>query len=224
MARHSPKRLKSLIIRRSQMCTYTGIYTHDGAPLAAKIRVCFPLRRDEPRELRRRQRFRQMRRPGEPTGLRVACEIVSRRAGIILGRSRVIVSVGSSFRFERPERPYLLIPGGSTVSPELLPYSHPSAEVASLCWLSRLGMRISGPFLTSAASAFREFAMTRQFQYSRRLIGLQNSLGTTMHRRRTCKNRQGSLGYKPPATDVFVPTMAARRQRYPDRLRRPRWR
>ena len=34
-----------------------------------------------------------------------------------------------------------------------------------------------------------------------------------------------SIGYKPPAPDVFVPTFAARGQlRYADRLHRPRWR
>jgi len=34
-----------------------------------------------------------------------------------------------------------------------------------------------------------------------------------------------SIGYKPPAPDVFVPTFAARGQlRYADRLHRPLWR
>jgi hypothetical protein len=33
----------------------------------------------------------------------------------------------------------------------------------------------------------------------------------------------GSLGYKPPAPEVFVPAMTARRLRNPDQLRRPRW-
>ncbi len=33
-----------------------------------------------------------------------------------------------------------------------------------------------------------------------------------------------SLGYKPPAREVFVPVFAAQPLRYVDRLRRPRWR
>jgi hypothetical protein len=33
-----------------------------------------------------------------------------------------------------------------------------------------------------------------------------------------------SIGYKPPAPEVFVPAFAAGRLRYADRLLRPRWR
>ncbi|MFN8828448.1 MAG: integrase core domain-containing protein, partial [Labrys sp. (in: a-proteobacteria)] len=39
----------------------------------------------------------------------------------------------------------------------------------------------------------------------------------------------GSLGYKPPAPEVFIPAKSSSRQtprgrlRHPDRLRRPRW-